>query len=165
MRLEEVEGRHRKLFSLPPLSPPGVEARPFIPTQASCQKTMPTLSVLPVNQGLKAISVETAFFGKGGLAYPNRPQGQQKCPQMDCLRLGKERDTVLAKLIADTSRDSSRPHSVSPHSLSINILLSPNQLERKKWGWYTIGSPVDAGPRLQGVAACSVSNTGLWVEQ
>lgn len=39
-----------------------------------------------------------AFYQCDGaaLADPNRPRGQQKCPQMGCLGLGKERDATQA---------------------------------------------------------------------
>ncbi len=44
------------------------------------------------------------------------------------------------------------PHSVSPHSVSLTPDRLPpalSELRRKKWGWNTNGSHIDAGPCFQ----------------
>lgn len=49
---------------------------------------------------------------------PNRPRGQQKCTQMDCLRVRKERDTALAKLTAEPSKEINHAYVINMISLA-----------------------------------------------
>lgn len=54
----------------------------------------------------------------GALADPNRPRGQQKCPQMGGLGLGKKKDAALARLTA-------KPSEEIHHAYVINMISVP----------------------------------------
>lgn len=63
----------------------------------------------------------------GALASPNRPEGQQKCPQMGCLRQRKERVAVLARLTAKASEE-------IHHAYVINMISEAKcQPRYRKW--------------------------------